>query len=95
MTNNEFGLCLIGQGAAECIVNGEWTRLRYIVADAIDQRASERQRAGRPDKAGVLRYISGEIRHGGVPSKRSLTKAGSDVREVERRVVDGVSLTGR
>jgi hypothetical protein len=92
MTPNDWNLALLGEGARHVTVDGHVTRLRYVVADAIDQQASVRQKAGRPDKASLLRYISGKIRHGSYPSKKAKRKAQSDLEIVYRTLVDGMPL---
>lgn len=92
MTENEFAVVMSGDGKRW--TNHGQTRLRYIVADAISKYARELQRNGRPDRAGRLRYIERELRHGYIPSKRSKTKAAKLLREVEWRLVDGVSVSG-
>ena len=94
MTDNEFGLTLIGQGERPIGTGRSQTRLRYIVADAFDERAAERRAEGRPDKAGLCQHIAAKIRYGGCPSKRVKGKAESDIAIVRSRVVDGVSASG-
>lgn len=88
MTDNEWGMALFGEGTAEIVVDGRHTRLRYVVADAVSARARERQQEGRPDKAGLLRYIASEIERGGCPSKKSMGKARTDLAIVRERLVD-------
>jgi hypothetical protein len=99
MTDNEFTLCMLGEGEAHVGTGEEQTRLRYIFADAIDQLAKEKQAAGRPDRASLLRYLSGKWRYSAnghqLPSKKSIQKAKREIEELRRRLVDGVSLTGR
>jgi len=94
MTNNDWACAMCGQGERHVMFNGEVTRVRYIVADAIDRRASVRQKEGRPDKASLLRYVSGQVRHGSHPSKKSVTKAQSDLEAVRKEIVDGVPFDG-
>lgn len=53
---------------------GESVRVRYVVADTMDAYAKELQ-SDRPDVAGLMRSISGDIRHGSIPSKKSRGKA--------------------
>ena len=81
-TSAAFDEVLCGEGARWVRIGGELTRLRYHVADAIDLRATERQKAGRPDKASLLRHISGKLRAGSHPSKRTALKAASDLEVV-------------
>jgi len=45
------------------IVNGEYTKVRYVAADAINSRARQIHKA-RPDKAGVLYKIERTVRDG-------------------------------
>lgn len=92
MTENEWAITLSGDGA-RMTLDGR-NRLRYIVSDAVTEYASEVQKAGRPDQAGLLRYIASELRVGAIPSKKSMRKAAKLMKVVEARVVDGVSASG-
>ncbi len=86
MDEGQFDMALIGDGAARVLHNGKCDRIRYHVAGAIDTYARERQAEGRPDRAALLRYISGEVRSGGTPSKKSVSKAGQELATVARRI---------
>lgn len=92
MTLNEFHLALIGEGHYHTTDGKD--RLRYIVAEAIWARAKELQKE-RPDIAGRLRYAAGEIEHGGRPSKKAAGKLKRELKVIEARLVDGVSVSGR
>jgi hypothetical protein len=92
MTLNEFRLTLIGEGHYHTTDGKD--RLRYIVAEAIYARAKELQKE-RPDIAGRLRYAAGEIEHGGRPSKKAASKLAREMKVIESRLVDGVSVSGR
>ena len=88
LDDNQFGLCLIGQGTEIIDVGGgEPMRVRYVVADAMDALAYDKYDEGRKDRAALLRHISGVIRSGGTPTKRVLTKAAKEIAEVRAQVV--------
>jgi hypothetical protein len=99
MTEHEFTLCLIGAGEAAVGSGPNRTRLRYLFADALNALAREQQKAGRPDRAALLRSIEQKVRYaaGGMqaPSKRVLKKAARELKELQARLVDGESLSGR
>jgi hypothetical protein len=58
MTASEWNKVFNGDGDGDraVIVNGEHTKVRYVVADGINSRARQVHKA-RPDKAGVLYKI--------------------------------------
>ena len=87
ITEWEFDRTMIGEGWQHVEYKGEITRLRYIVADAFDVLAKEKQKAGRPDRASLLRHISMKLRYGSCPTKRVVKKAAREIEEVARRVV--------
>ncbi|KKL10995.1 hypothetical protein LCGC14_2550250 [marine sediment metagenome] len=86
---SEFSLGLIGDPLPTL---GGSTRVRYLVSDAISEQAKTRQKEGRPDKAGLLRYIASQIRIGRPPSKKSMKKAKKDIEAVREAIVDGVAI---
>lgn len=88
MTEQEFDMALIGEGAYETI-DGR-SRIRYIVADAFSKVARECQAEGRPDQAGLLRYFEQTMRYGDTPSKKSMRKASRLIPRVSALVVDGI-----
>jgi hypothetical protein len=87
MDQNEFNLGLM----ADPIKTKEGTRIRVIVSDALSERAKERQKEGRPDIAGRLRWAAGRLYGGQFITKRVLTKLRKDIEIVEKRLVDGIS----
>ncbi len=92
MTENEFEWALLGEGTITPGVPPD-KRVKYVIADALYARAAERQRAFRPDKAGLLRYIADRIRAGQDPSKKSMRKASADIEVVRTWLVDGVAVS--
>lgn len=87
LDENDWAVTMLGQGT-EWIRwrNEQPTRLRYIIADAIDEQARIRRRAGRPDKAGVLHWIARQIRYGGLPTKRPCRKVARDLQAVKAQL---------
>lgn len=75
MTDHEFSLGLI---AAHAYAKDGKTRLRYLVADAIEKRAKE-LRKKRPDKAARLQWIAGRLNCGQSPTKKVLNKCKKDI----------------
>lgn len=65
--------------------HGEMVRGRYVVADAIDDYARELSK----DRSGLLRYISGQIRYGAIPSKKSTRKAAKELAVIRARLESG------
>ena len=86
MTDNQFSLGLLADPAH---TQDGRDRLRYIVADALRERAKERQAEGRPDVAGRLRWAAGRLDAGLPITKRVMRKLRADVEAVRARLVDG------
>lgn len=86
MTNNEFNLGLIAEPTHT--KDGK-TRLRYLVADAIEKMAKE-LRKERPDKAARLQWIAGRLNSGQPPTKKVLNKCRKDIEIIRSRIVDNI-----
>ena len=78
-------------GGSEYADDGE-TRVRYIVAAALEQRARERRREGRPDIAGRLAWIEGQMRTGGRLTKGPLGKCRVDLQNIEDRLTSSEGM---
>ena len=89
MTTHEFNLGLI---AEPTYTKDGKTRLRYLVADAIEKRAKE-LRKERPDKSARLQWIAGRLNSGQPSTKKVLSKCRKDIETVRSIIVDGISVT--
>jgi hypothetical protein len=89
MTESDWNKVMNGTSDREVLVNGEYTKVRYIVADAISVQAKAARAAGRMDKAGVLKTIATKIHGGYMPSKSTVTKVAKELAAVKKRIVDG------
>ena len=78
----DLNKCLVWGCPEPIKYNGEMVRARYIVADTIDIYAKELPK----DRAALLRYIGGEIRRGGIPSKKSRAKARKELTVIQQRL---------
>lgn len=67
----------------------EETRVRYIIAAALEQRGKERRAEGRPDLGGKLTWLEGRIRTGQPPTKRVLAALRRDLELVKQRLASG------
>jgi hypothetical protein len=92
MTDSDWNKALTGAGDREVIVNGDHTRVRYLVSDAIHLQAKAARSAGRPDKAGVLYRIAQTVSDGNVPAKGLMAKARKELETARKKTVDGKSL---
>lgn len=89
MTEHEFNQGL--HGDLSRTQDGK-TRLCYLVAEGISQRAKERQVEGRPDIAGRLRWLASQLTGRGRITKAPLAKLAKDIQIVRERMVDGVPI---
>jgi len=95
MTENEWTICITDpSGAGRQLRNVAHERLVYVIADEVSLCASRWHRKGRPDVAGRLRWIEGQLRHSGRMTKGPLTKCRRQLEEVRAKLVDGVSEAG-
>jgi len=92
MTENEFNLGLMAEPLHTA--DGR-TRVRYLVAAALSERAMERAAEGRPDVAGRLRWAAYRLDGGQYITKRVLRLLDKDIQIVRARLVDGRSIAGR
>jgi hypothetical protein len=65
------------------------TRLCYLVAEGLSQRARERQDEGRRDIASRLRWLASQLNGRGRVTKTPLAKLAKDIQIVRERLVDG------
>lgn len=65
------------------------TRPRLVVAAALDARARERRREGRPDVAARLSWLSGRVWGGQPATKRVLDRLRRDLEVLRERCCDG------
>ena len=89
MTDNEFSLGL--HGGLER-TKDQNIRLCHIVAEALSQRAKERQAEGRPDIAARLRWVASQLEGHRRPTKAPLAKLKKDIEIVRERLVDGIPI---
>src|SRR4051812_3105948 len=68
------------------------TRLCYLVAEGISQRAKERQAEGMPDIAARLRWLASQLNGRGRITKTPLAKLVEDIQIVRERMVDDVPI---
>jgi len=92
MTDSDWNKALTGTGDRDVIVNGDHTRVRYLVSDAIRLQAKAARSAGRPDKAGVLYRIAQTVGDGNVPAKGLMAEARKELETARNKTVDGKPL---
>jgi hypothetical protein len=83
MTPWEFERVLIG----EPVELPDGSKARYVVADAIDRRASLRRKEGRPDIGGRLTWAASRIRYGDFITKKVRTRIHKDLQAIMQDVV--------
>ena len=94
LTHSQFHMGILGQGDYICNTCKpaygacpKCTRLRYVISHALSERASERRREGRPDIAGRLSWLAGQLEVGNAPTKRVIGKLTKDLAVIEERLV--------
>lgn len=75
-------------GSAEYTDDGE-SRIRYIIAAALEKQAKHRRRNGRPDLAGKLTWLEGRIRTGQPTTKRVMSALRNDLEVVKGQLTSG------
>jgi hypothetical protein len=89
MTDNEFTLGLLADPMHTADMQ---TRVPYLVAAGLEQRAKELRKEGRPDKASHLRWIASRLNAGQIPTKGPINKCNKDIDVVRARLVDGIAI---
>jgi hypothetical protein len=86
MTDTEFGMGLTGELVRTKLNN---KRLCSVVSEALREHAKEVRAGGRPDVAGRLSWLAGQLDGHRPPTKRILAKLRKDIDVVRSRLVDG------
>lgn len=94
LTGAQFDRVMVwgGSGGNDYLPDGQ-TRVRYVIAAALEDRGRERRGEGRPDVAGRLSWLEGQVREGRPGTKRVVGKLRKDIQIVRSRLCDGAGWT--